>query len=199
MQAVNLLPRDAYAPKQRLPHAPIVLAATAPVLAGALVYLGYSLEHSKVTDRRIELSVVQSQVAALRPAANLAAAASAVASERASREVELSDALAKQVAWDVTLDQISRVLPSNAWLTSLSAQTAAPAATTATTSAASMPVSIVGETYTVADVAHVLSRLALVPNLSGVSLASATTTESPNQTRKLVTFTINAAMTGSGS
>jgi Tfp pilus assembly protein PilN len=198
MRAVNLLPRDAYAPKQRLPYAPIVLAATAPVLAGALVYMGYSLEHSKVSDRRIELNVVESQVAALRPSANLALAASTISSQRAARELELSDALGQEVAWDVTFDQISRVLPANAWLTALTAQSLTGAAAAAPTAAgAATAVEIVGDTYTVADVAHVLSRIALVPNLTGVTLASATASQTPDKTQRLVTFTISASLAGS--
>src|SRR5262249_24540214 len=80
MRAVNLLPANASAPKQRLPHAPVVLAATVPVLAGALVYLGYSLEHSQVVDRQTSLGVVQSQIAELGPSPELVAKSSSVQS-----------------------------------------------------------------------------------------------------------------------
>src|SRR5207249_2066439 len=127
MRAVNLLPSDAYAPKQRLPYAPVVLAATAPILAGALVYLGYSLEHAKVSDRQVALGVVQSQVDAIAPSPTLVSESARVTGERAKRVLELSDALGKQIPWDVALEQIARVMPANAWLTSLTAASPTPA------------------------------------------------------------------------
>ncbi len=189
MRAVNLLPSDAYAPKQRLPHAPIVLAATAPVLASALVYLGYSIEHSKVTDKRIALGVVQSQVDALQPSQALVAAAGVVNDERTKRQIELADALSKQMPWDVAFDQLGRVLPANAWLTSVIAQSPTPVsgAPSSTT-----PCVIQGYTYSQPNVALVLQRLALVPALSNVSLVSSTA--STVGTKTLVQFSISASL-----
>lgn len=188
MRAVNLLPADAYAPKQRLPYAPIVLAATAPVLAGALVYLGYSLEHSKVSDRQILLSSVQSQVAAASPSQALVSAAARVADEKNARQLELSDALAKQMTWDVALDQISRVLPENAWLSGFTAQSPLPV--NATASVPTVTCTITGYAYTQQDVARVLARLALVPALTNVQLTSSS--ESALGTKNVVQFQITA-------
>ncbi len=48
-------------------------------------------------------------------------------SVRASWEAALQDALSKQMPWDVTLDDLARVLPSDVWLTALSVQTPTPA------------------------------------------------------------------------
>jgi Tfp pilus assembly protein PilN len=213
MRPVNLLPADAYAPRQRLPYAPIVLAATAPVFAAALVYLGYSVEHSKVTDRQLSLAVFTSQIAALGPSPQLAIQSGQVASERSLRTTALDDALAKQLPLDVTFDQISRVLPANAWLTTLTAAAPtapAPAPTTTTTTSSSTttttpaapapaavsggPVTIQGYTYSTDDVAHVLARLALVPSLSGVTLNSAATTQLGK--KNVVQFTIAATISG---
>ena len=189
MRAVNLLPADAYAPKQRLPHAPVVLAATAPILAGALVYLGYSLEHSKVSDRRIALDVVQSQVAALSPTQATLAQLSQISDERTKHQIELADALAKAEPWDVAFDQIGRVLPANAWLTSVNAQSPTPVsgAVTSTT-----PCSIQGYTYSQADVARVLERLSLVPALTDVTLGASAATQIGK--RNVVQFTITAGL-----
>ncbi|HEY5294062.1 MAG TPA: PilN domain-containing protein [Gaiellaceae bacterium] len=197
MQAVNLLPHDAYAPKQRLPYAPIVLAATVPLLAVALVYLGHSIEHSKVTDRQAALAVLQSQVEALKPSPVLASRSSLVAGERSDRESELDAALAKRIPWDVTFDQLARVLPANAWLTHLTALSPTPAtsATTAVTSPTAL--TLQGYTYTEDDVAAVLSRLALVPGLADVALSSAGLTQAG--TKELVQFTVTAAVNGAGS
>lgn len=193
MRAVNLLPVDAYAAKPKLPHAPVVLAATAPVLAGALVYLGYSLEHPKVTDRRIALEIVQSQVDAMTPSQTLVAQASQVATQRVLRQRELSDALGKQQPWDVALDQIGRVLPANAWLTQMSAQSPTPV--TATTGAVAATASIQGYTYSMDDVAAVLARLSLLPSLTNVQLTSASTSTlgAKNVTEFQITANVQAA------
>ena len=190
MRAVNLLPIDAYAAKPKLPHAPVVLAATTPLLAGALVYLGYSLEHPKVTDRRIALEIVQSQVDAMTPSQALVSQASQVAAQRVLRQRELSDALGKQQPWDVALDQIGRVLPANAWLTSLSAQSPTPVG--ATTGAVAATASIQGFTYSMNDVATVLARLSLLPSLTNVQLTSASS--APIGAKDVVQFQISATV-----
>jgi Tfp pilus assembly protein PilN len=191
MRAVNLLPAGAYAPKQRLPYAPVVLAATAPVLAGALVYLGYSLEHSKVTDKKIALAAVESQVAALSPSAALVSEAGQVADQRAARQVELSNALAKEVTWDVALDEIARVLPTNSWITTLNAQSPSAVAPGSSTTTFSLQ----GYTAKQADVAQVLARLQLVPALTNVTLASSSSTLLG--TKEVVQFNITGTITGS--
>lgn len=193
MRAVNLLPSDAYAAKQRLPHAPIVLAATAPLLVGALIYLGYSFEHSAVVDRQETLGLVRSQIAALGPSPELASESAGVAGDRSAREAELSNALAKQVPWDATFDQISRVLPADAWLTTLTVQSPTPSGGAATP-VSPTAFSIQGYTSSQAAVAYVLSRLALVPSLSSVALGS--TTASAAGTKTVVQFTITASIKG---
>lgn len=190
MRAVNLLPVDAYTPKPKLPYAPVVLAATAPILAGALVYLGYSLEHSKVSDRQIALDVVQSQVRALTPTQALVTAQASVATERAARQTELSDALGKQQAWDVALDQISRVMPANVWLTSLQADSPTPASTASSAAGATLQ----GYGKSLEDVSQALARLALVPSLSDVQLTSASAAAIGD--KNVVQFTVTATVTG---
>ncbi|HEY2326630.1 MAG TPA: PilN domain-containing protein [Gaiellaceae bacterium] len=193
MRAVNLLPANAYAPKQRLPHAPVVLAATVPVLVGACVYLGYSFEHSKVVDRQSTLGVVQSQIAALGPSPQLVSEASRVASERQSRIAALNDVLGKQVPWDVVLDRLSRVLPAGSWLTALSAMSPTPSGAVSTTSHTNpTSVTIQGFAYSHDGVAQVLSRLALVPGLENVALGSTTTSTINNKT--VIQFNLTASI-----
>ena len=187
MRAVNLLPADAYAARPKLPHAPIVLAATAPILAGALVYLGYALEHPKVIDRKTALSIVQSQVEALKPSQTLASEASQIAVQRRQRQRELSDALAMQQPWDVALDQIGRVLPAKTWLISLTAASPTPLGSSGTVAATW---SFEGYTLTMNDLAAVLTRLSLVPSLENVQLSGASSTKIGN--KDVTQFTITA-------
>lgn len=188
MRAVNLLPADAYVAKPKLPYAPVVLAATAPVLAGALVYLGYSLEHPAVADKKIALSVVQSEVQALTPSQTLVSEASQVEQERAARQLELSDALGMQQPWDVELDQIGRVLPANAWLTSVGALSPTPVGGVNPTATWSFQ----GYTLTMNDVATVLARLSLVPSLENVQLSGAAATQIGAKNVTQFTITANA-------
>lgn len=200
MRAVNLLPANAYAPKQRLPHAPVVLAATAPVFVGAVLYLGWSLEHSKVVDKQNALDLVQSQIAALAPSPQLVSESSAVEGQRTNREAALTSVLGDQIPWDVMFGQVSRVLPSNAWLTTLSATSPTPSSGTATSTSSSsssssaQALSIEGYTYTQEDVAEVLTRLALVPSLTAVSLENSTLAKVGNTS--LIQFTITASISG---
>jgi Tfp pilus assembly protein PilN len=201
MRAVNLLPLDAYAPKQRLPHAPVVLAAAMPVLAGAVIYLGYSIEHTKVVDHQSSLGVVQSQIAALGPSPQLVSESAQVASERHARTAALSDVLSKQVPWDVILDQLSRVLPAGSWLSSLTAQSPTPsgavsASTSSSASGSPTAVTLLGYSYSQAGVAQVLARLALVPGLDNVTLTSTSTTAVGP--KSVIQFNISASI-GAGS
>ncbi len=196
MRAVNLLPLDSYAPKQRLRHAPLVLGAMLPVLAGALVFLGWSLEHSKLVERQNELGAVEASIAALGPTQALRDEATTIASDRSAREAALSDALSKQLPWDVALAQLSRVVPSDVWLTALSAQSPTPAASAATSSTAATPnpsgFTIQGYTMSHDSVARLLERLALVPSLSDVALAS--TSSSAIGSRQVVQFSVSAEL-----
>ena len=199
MRAVNLLPPNAYAPKQRLPHAPLVLASTAPVLVGAMLYLGWSVEHSKVVDRQNRLGAVQSQIAELGPSPQLVSESAAVEGQRTTRETALNTVLSDQIPWDVMFGQVSRVLPANAWLTTLTATSPTPSGGTSTSStsssASAQALSIEGYTYSQQDVAEVLTRLALVPSLSDVTLQTSTLATVGN--RPLIQFTITASISGS--
>ena len=196
MRAVNLLPPNAYAPKQRLPHAPVVLAATAPVLAGALVYLGYSFEHSKVTSRASQLGLVQSEITILAPSPELVAQTSSIAAERSARRAALADVLAKRMPWDLTFGRLARVIPKGAWLINVSANSPTPAtSSTSTPSSSANGFTAQGYADSQETVAIVLERFALIPGLSNIVLENTVTTSVG--TTSLVQFSISAQVGGS--
>ncbi|MBV8258618.1 MAG: PilN domain-containing protein [Actinobacteria bacterium] len=203
MRAVNLLPPDSYAPKQRLPHAPLILGAMLPVLAGALVFLGWSLEHSKVVERQNELAAVETSIAALRPTQALRDEATRIASERSKRALALTDALAKQMPWDVALAEVSRVLPSDVWLSMLTAASPTPAGAVAPASASTAPganptsFTIQGYTFSHDSVARLLERLALVPSLSDVALSSTSSTTLGS--KPVIQFNVQASLNAPSS
>jgi Tfp pilus assembly protein PilN len=194
MRPVNLLPLDANAPRPKLPYAPVVLAATVPLLVAALVYLGYSLEHAKVTDRQIALDAVASQVTALSPKASLASATSRVQTERADRMSQVRGVLTTDTPFDVVLDQVARVLPANAWLSSF---VATPVAAGTTPSATSPSVTLAGVTYTAADVSAVIQRLGLVPSFTNVALSTIAAAKIGE--KNVTQFTVTANLIGGGS
>jgi Tfp pilus assembly protein PilN len=222
MRAVNLLPSEPSRRRKKMPSGQVLLASTAPLVAGTLVYLGFSFEQAKVSSARADLGVAQTELAGLRPAAAAGAASTQLASQRAQRLLALQDALGRRVAWDRVLDQVSRVLPSNVWLTQLNAMsptptTAAappPAPTTTTSSSSSSSSSsstanvvsaapsalftLTGYAYSHDDVAHLLARLALVPSLTDVTLGA--TSSATVGAKAVIQFTVNAVMqAGRGS
>jgi Tfp pilus assembly protein PilN len=183
MRAVNLLPRDD--PKGRgLPSPWVLLAATVPVVAGSLVYLGYSSEHSGVVENTARLAVVQAQIDKLSRAQAVLNAQSDLVGLRAQRQSALQDALSKSVAWDVTLTDLARVLPKGVSLTSLNAQSPTPAGSAYVPSSTTPAAPAGGAAFMlqgVADnhdqIAMLLERLSLLPMLTNVTLGSTTTTQ----------------------
>src|SRR5438445_4041678 len=104
MRAVNLLPKDEARDRRGLPSPWVMLSAAAPLLAGSVVYLGYSKEHASLVDKRGELSAVRARLATVKSATSMAADQTSLVGERTKRQLALEDALGKVMPWDVTLD-----------------------------------------------------------------------------------------------
>jgi Tfp pilus assembly protein PilN len=225
MRAVNLLPRQPAGHRKRLPSGQALLAGTAPLVAAAFVYVGFTYEHAKVSDARATVDVAKAELSGLGPAASVASAGQQLAVERKSRFQALQDALGRRVAWDATLDQVARVIPPNVWVTELDAQsptptaaTAAPPADTSTTSSTTTTAttststtsasptapapsaalfSLSGYAFTNEGVAQTLARLSLVPTLTNVTLVS--TAAITIGSKQLVQFQLTATIVGGGS
>jgi Tfp pilus assembly protein PilN len=181
MEAVNLLP--AYA-RPGHPWAAIgkdlsgrrVLTAGGVAACVAVLGLGFGYVHERsvVNDRRATLADVQAQAAAAdAKAAPLRAAQAAVAARMAAA----GTVSAGRISWESVMGDLSRVLPSQVYLQSLSLQSPTPlgsgvlASTTATGASA---FSATGIASSHVRVALVLDRLALLPWLSNVTLQSST-------------------------
>jgi Tfp pilus assembly protein PilN len=126
-----------------------------------------------------------------------------LAVEQQQRAAALASVLGTRLAWDRVLGDLSRVLPENVWLTSFSAKAPDPVATTAalppaTPGVAPTPtgVTIEGYTYSLPDVAVLLSRLSTVPSLTNVSLGGSDKREIGK--KKAIGFTIIADIDGNG-
>jgi Tfp pilus assembly protein PilN len=223
MRAINLLPKQAVGARRGGlgSKLPFIGSGLVPVAAVILVFVGYSSGHSVVTAKQAQLTTLNAELAAVKPAAvsvvsTPALDTSGLVAERTQRLAALQTALGYEVAWDTTLLNLARVLPANVWLTSLVVKSPTPAdvappapppvattsttSTTTTTTATPPPApvappvgfTIVGSTYSQADVAALLQRLQLLPTLSDVTLVS--TTAQPVGKTPVVGFNITASI-----
>ncbi|HSX21453.1 MAG TPA: PilN domain-containing protein [Gaiellaceae bacterium] len=187
MRAVNLLPRDAKRANGAGQNVPALVAACAGVLVVALLAGMYLLQNSKVASAQRGLDAAQAELAATPlppPAPKTLPLPPAVAAAQQPLLAAVSSALSQRIAWDRILREFSLVLPTDVWLSSLTLTTPPPGPLGAT------GVVLVGTTYSYNSVARLLSRLALVPDLGGVTLASTT------RTGRLIQFTVNAGVKG---
>ena len=222
MRPVNLMTKDA-ASSRSLPPVGTILAGAAPIVAIGVVAVGYSLTHGTVKKDQDRLAAVQAQVAALPVAHATTPAFAAISVESNSRRSSLDSALADRFQVDSALAAIARVLPSDAWLTSLNLTSPTPAdapvalpvvatpgstttTTTTTTTTATTPAptinvnafTINGFTYSLASVARLMTQLSLLPMLSHVTLTStATSTSGAGPTAS--TATLSPASAGSAN
>lgn len=218
MRAVNLLPRETKQPRKRLT---VVgqLALVAPFVVAGLLAAGYLLSTSSVNSKRSTLQALQDELASLpAPETREPQQNPALAAERQLRIATLGAALQSRLVWDRVFREISAVLPSDVWLTTMSAQTpqtpttvptattatpapSSPTSTTGTTTTttaaptpapapATGPMTFAGYTYSQEGVARLLSRLAVVPALQNVKLVSSSEATVGGQT--VVTFSIEA-------
>jgi Tfp pilus assembly protein PilN len=199
MRAVNLLPQELrpghrWAKIGRGVQARRVLAVSgiaAGVLALALMGL---VVHARgvVSDRQAELRQVEARlIAAEAKAAEVRAAQAATEARLAA----VRDVIARRVVWEDVMRDLGRVLPESVYLQSM--QVTAGSAPAADGTAAPTGFTIVGFADSQNRVAQVLDRLALLPWLSGVTLASSVRAGGTEDASP-VQFTIAATFSSTG-
>jgi Tfp pilus assembly protein PilN len=173
MRAVNLLPEGA-----RDTHPTVLTQTTAGIGAGVLAALVavvlsfvYVHDHGTVSDKEKTLSALRQEIVDIQVATARTEASQGADQARLSA---FTTAASGRVAWDVLLDQISRVLPSGSWLSTLDVQGGAAATTDPATVPTAFTVS--GTALTQNTVAQVMDRLGLVPMLTGVTLQGSSRT-----------------------
>src|SRR6185437_12741067 len=132
MRAVNLLPKDLVAERPSYKEAlPVVGAAFVPLLTVLLVFVGYTNAHSDAATQLGRVAALQLELARTKPATAVKTVdTSELTSSRTARRAALQVALSRQMAWDRTLGDVARVLPSSVWLTDLTAVSPTPADST---------------------------------------------------------------------
>jgi Tfp pilus assembly protein PilN len=211
MEAVNLLP--AYA-RPGHPWAAIgrdlsarrvfKVGAVAACVAAVGLGLGYYHERTVVNDRHAALTEVRAQVAVVDAKAAPFRTAQAAATARMAAAGAASQ---KRVPWEALLADVSRVLPKQVYLQSLSAQSPTPLAPGAVTSAPTTPTpsatpapapgasgfSATGVASSHVTVAVILDRLASLPWLTNVTLVSSANGSTTGTTlSRGDTFTVTA-------
>lgn len=187
MRAVNLLPKDSRSQRSiTAKNLPAVVGGGTGFLVIAALAGSFLSASSKVASAQQSYNDTQAQLAATplppAPATPTNPTPPAVASEQAPRLQAVSTVLAQRIAWDRLLREFSQVLPTDVWISSLSMNTPSPGATNG--------FSISGTTYSYDSVARMLSRLGLVPDLTGVTL------QSTARDGRLVQFSVAASIKG---
>jgi Tfp pilus assembly protein PilN len=190
MRAVNLLPRETRSKTVGADRLPVLVAAGVGVVVVAALSGGYLMASSKVATAQRGLDAARKQLAETPvppPIRSVPTTPAAVTDARAPRLQAVSTALGQRIAWDRILREFSLVLPNDVWLSSLSLT--APTGG-AGGSSGGTGLQLNGTTYSYDSVARLLSRLALVPDLTGVTLSNSSTANG------LVTFGLTAGVKG---
>jgi Tfp pilus assembly protein PilN len=178
---------------------PLSIVVAAAVAAG----VGFAAHSASTTvaSRNVAITQLDAQLAKL-AAENPQASGSTAASQLSV----VTTIMQQRASWDGFLGTLSRVVPEDVWLLTISAQepttpvavpwSAAPApatpapATPAPAVGGASSVTFTGYTYSQPSVARMMRRLDLVPWLQGVSLVSSTKTAINNH--KVFQFTLGA-------
>jgi Tfp pilus assembly protein PilN len=195
MRAVNLLPKNQPKTRRRrktTPWALVVGLAGVAVVSAAVGALFLSASGT-ASDRKSELADVSAVLAALPKPKPVPNSDAQLTAQRDQRAAAVGGAFAYRVSWDRVLRRMALVLPDDVWLTSVAAQ--APLAVgigprSLGGSALPSGLTLMGYTYSQAGVARLLSRLAVLPDLTGVTLQTSQLTDIGE--RKVVAFTIVA-------
>jgi Tfp pilus assembly protein PilN len=205
MRAFDLTPSGDAAQEAagRRPSTPqLILAVVGLVLLAGLASY-FLITNARVADKQQQVDELRGQLAALeqpqeKPVPE--ATDQALVQERDGRTSALGVALGRRVAWDRLMRDVSLVLPADVWLTSLTATSATPTDATSaggpppdpTAAPSASSFQLAGFAKKQPSVAQLLSRLAVLPEISSVKLVNATSTEVGDET--VVQFTITATL-----
>ena len=195
MRAVNLLATDE-GRARRQPGAVSLTAVLGAVLLTALLCGWFLMASSGVSDKQSELDGRKAELAAIPTPEQPDTSQATLVAEKDARLGILGQALAKRIAWDRVLREVSLVVPDDVWLETMNTGGPDPAA--AAPAPGQAPAStggtfaITGYTYSHDGVARLLARLSVIPHLQDVKLG--TSAVDPQAGRPVVKFNITAAL-----
>src|SRR5262249_4097378 len=101
---------------------PVVVGAVAAVVATGVIGGGFVVEHKHVSQDRADLAAAQAELAAIPGPERPDPASISLSGQGGPRTQALEQALTGRVAWDRLPREISVVIPSDVWLTSMAVQ-----------------------------------------------------------------------------
>lgn len=147
------------------------------VLVVFAIGLGYYVLNGRLDTKQQDLADVQQQVSQLQSQVAALDKFAQLSSQREKAEATVQQIYAGRTLVASLLDDVSLVIPEDAWFVSLGLQTSDPVSKTAKGGAASSQsqnaLTLEGNTYSFEGVAQVLVRLRLIPSLTDVLLVSA--------------------------
>jgi Tfp pilus assembly protein PilN len=216
MRAVNLLPREYQNAKSIRHEDPAVVVGSA---LGVIVMIAlggaFLVAHGQANAQQARLSKARLELAqlavhqkptpkAVKPSAPITPIVPppAVTGQEATWLSAVSTNLSQRIAWDRVLREVSLVVPSDVTLLSLTMTAPSTTAATVPGGPATQGFVIQGTAFSYDSVARLLSRLALVPDLSNVTLTSTGSGAAPGSSGSSgtsasgVQFNITAAVKG---
>jgi Tfp pilus assembly protein PilN len=205
MRAVNLLPGQDTG-QSKAPPVPVLAGCIGAVIVAAVLAMMFLSASAQVAHERSALQRAQAEYAAIPAPPPPPAVLAQLPQQRQTRTAALATALGQRVAWDRVLREVSQVVPSDVWLVTLNALAPSSAAPTASASAApAQGFTVTGCTYSQESVARFLARLALVPDLTGMTLGrSSGSSAGPGANtgscpQTMVTFTLQGSVRAPGA
>lgn len=187
MRAVNLLPKGSIKQeRKKLPIVPLV-GVTGAVVMTLLLAMMFMSKSSAASQAQTQLDLTRQELAAVPEPAPVDAAQPELRSAQSSRLTAVSGALGRRVTWDRVLRHFAQVLPTDVWLTSFTV--GGPAAVSGAPGATPR-LQLSGYSYSHESVARLLSRLAIVPDFTNVTLLNSSLTTLDG--RKVVQFNLYA-------
>ena len=196
MRAVNLLPHETQAGRGFAAGInPVVVGGAALTVVVAIALAGgFVLEHGHASSAERQLDTARAQLAQATARQSTHTGTPivptpTVAGQIASWKTAVDTALSTRVAYDVLLAQLGRIVPANVGL--LSVSIGGTAGTPAAAGSAGL-LSIEGTAFSQSGVAQLLARLALLRQVTGVTLTST----SVDAKTGAVSFVISAQLKG---
>jgi Tfp pilus assembly protein PilN len=205
VRAVNLLPGSEANDGRKVPPLPVLAGCIGTVLISALLAMMYLSASAGVAKKQRALEQVQAAYAAIPAAASPSPVVAELPKQRQTRVTALATVLGQRVTWDRLLREVSQVVPSDVWLLNLNAlaPSLAPANTAGTTAQGFV---VTGCTYSQDSVARFLARLAVVPDLSNMTLGKSEASASGGGGGSggqcpsgMVTFTLQGGVRAAGA
>jgi Tfp pilus assembly protein PilN len=202
MRPFNLLPPEEATTKGRRVGIAEVGVALGGILLVAVLGALYVFSSADATDKRGTVDDLRIELARVTVPKKQAGSdrRAKLASEQKARADALTAAMKNRVALDRLLRDFGLVLPEDVWIDALqvtapdddAAATPAPAPATPGAAGAPSSFTITGYTKEQAGVAELLSRLSVLPELTSVTLLSASAADDPQD--KTVQFSISAEL-----